>query len=396
VSDKPVNQILLTSKANGKDCPKIKNLYREGEEGAQRNKEVRFISNSFARLLRLCGKVFILSSLLFLNISCSTIYPVSNISGVPVTFASVEVIKPEWQTYTDGVDYFHGKTDSPKLEFWALRVDLTSPQIRIVVKDGMASNSAETSAHFESAAKISLSAKVTTFARKNNLIAGINATPFDIISLRENQPIQNIGIVISDGKILAPANPRYDAIVFYKDREQVKAAIVNQSALQSFSTNFPAENIENAVGGFHQILAGGEPTERTLTATNFPAKITEAYQEGQTIQEQSGEVEIPVSAARHPRSAAGISTDGSSLYLLVIDGRRAGSVGATERETALLLLALGSWDGLNFDGGGSTALALRGRNGKVRTVNIPVQKGVVGVERAVAGCIGVKVYKDHQ
>jgi len=331
--------------------------------------------------LCLCASVryllsnLILSSLLLLVISCSTFSPIANGSGVPVTFTSIEVIEPEWQTFTDGVDYFHGKTVSPKLEFWALRVDLASPQIRIVVKDGMAANGS------------ALSAKVTTFVRKNNLIAGINAAPFDIISLRENQPIQNIGIVISDGKVLSPANPHYDAIVFKRDREQVKAAIVSQSALQSFSTNFPAENIENAVGGFHQILAGGEPTERT--------KITEAYQEDQTIQEQS-EVEVPVSAARHPRSAVGVSADGSCLYLLVIDGRRAGSVGATERETALLLLSLGSRDGLNFDGGGSSALALRGRNGKVMVVNTPVQKGVAGVERAVAGCMGVRVEEDLQ
>ena len=91
---------------------------------------------------------------------------------------------------------------------------------------------------------------------------------------------------------------------------------------------------------------------------------------------------------RHPRSAAGISADGSHLYLLIIDGRRTGSIGATEYETALLLRSLGAWDGLNLDGGGSSALALRGRNGKVRTVNTPKHKFIAGVERAVAGCIG--------
>ena len=234
--------------------------------------------------LCLCASVryllsnLILSSLLLLVISCSTFSPIANGSGVPVTFTSIEVIEPEWQTFADGVDYFHGKTVSPKLEFWALRVDLTSPQIRIVVKDGMSANGS------------ALSAKVTTFARRNNLIAGINATPFDIISLMENRPIQNIGIVIYDGKILSPANPHYDAVVFYRDKEQVKAAIVSQSALQSFSTKFPAENIENAIGGFHQILAGGEPTERTLPATEFPAQITEAYQKGKTTHERSKEV----------------------------------------------------------------------------------------------------------
>ena len=39
------------------------------------------------------------------------------------------------------------------------------------------------------------------------------------------------------------------------------------------------------------------------------------------------------------------------LYLLVVDGRRPGSVGATEVETALLLLSLGAESGLLMDGG---------------------------------------------
>jgi len=57
----------------------------------------------------------------------------------------------------------------------------------------------------------------------------------------------------------------------------------------------------------------------------------------------------------------------------------------------MILLALGSWNGLNLDGGGSTALALRGADGKVRVVNTPVHSGIPGLERAVAGCLGIAV-----
>jgi len=306
--------------------------------------------------LCLCASVryllsnLILSSLLLLVISCNTFSPIAHGSGASAEFAFVEAVEAEWRAFDDGIDYFHGKIISPRLEFWALRVDLTSPQIRIVIKDGMAANGC------------ALSTKVTTFVRDNNLLAGINAVPFDVISSREEKPIQNMGIVISDGEMLAPANTQYDAIVFFKDSEPVKAAIVSQSAIHS------TENIENAAGGFHQILADGQTTERTQNS--------DAY---------------PTGAARHPRSAAGISANGSHLYLLVIDGRRSGSIGATEHETALLLLSLGAWNGLNLDGGGSSALALRGQDGKVRTVNTPIHGGIAGLERAVAGCIGVWV-----
>jgi exopolysaccharide biosynthesis protein len=93
---------------------------------------------------------------------------------------------------------------------------------------------------------------------------------------------------------------------------------------------------------------------------------------------------------RHPRSAAGVSANGEYLYLLVVDGRRSGSIGSTEKETALLLRVLGSWDGINFDGGGSSALALRYPDGKVRVVNTPIHNMIPGTERAVAGCVGIK------
>jgi exopolysaccharide biosynthesis protein len=98
---------------------------------------------------------------------------------------------------------------------------------------------------------------------------------------------------------------------------------------------------------------------------------------------------------RHPRSAAGISPEGRFLYLLVIDGRRSGSIGATEAETALLLRALGAHNGINFDGGGSSALAVRFGENRVRVVNRPVHAGIPGIERAVSGCLGVGV-KDKE
>jgi exopolysaccharide biosynthesis protein len=84
---------------------------------------------------------------------------------------------------------------------------------------------------------------------------------------------------------------------------------------------------------------------------------------------------------------------GRVLYLLVIDGRRLGSIGATERETGLLLRVLGAEDGILMDGGGSSALALDfGGSGKILPVNKPVHGGIIGRERAVATCVGVRIH----
>lgn len=59
----------------------------------------------------------------------------------------------------------------------------------------------------------------------------------------------------------------------------------------------------------------------------------------------------------NPRTAAGVSADGRTLYLVTIDGRQPGySAGVTLRETAEWLALLGASNGLNLDGGGSTAM----------------------------------------
>ncbi len=75
-------------------------------------------------------------------------------------------------------------------------------------------------------------------------------------------------------------------------------------------------------------------------------------------------------ASRQPRTMAGVRRDGS-LLLVTVDGRRPGwSAGVTLREGARVMRALGARDALNLDGGGSTAMAVRGR-----TANLPSDPG---------------------
>ncbi len=71
-------------------------------------------------------------------------------------------------------------------------------------------------------------------------------------------------------------------------------------------------------------------------------------------------------SVRHPRTVAGVSADGQTLILLVVDGRQPGhSVGATLPEMADLLLALGAHDAVALDGGGSTSFQLQRADGSV-------------------------------
>lgn len=87
-----------------------------------------------------------------------------------------------------------------------------------------------------------------------------------------------------------------------------------------------------------------------------------------------------------PRTAAGVSRDGRHFYLLVADGRSERSGGLTVAELADLLDEVGADDGVNLDGGGSSALVARAPGAPSVTVrNTPSD----GTERAIANGIGV-------
>jgi hypothetical protein len=67
------------------------------------------------------------------------------------------------------------------------------------------------------------------------------------------------------------------------------------------------------------------------------------------------------SAQRHPRSAIGFSRDSSTVYLVAVDGRQETSDGMSLAELGDFLVSIGVYQGMNFDGGGSTALVINGR-----------------------------------
>lgn len=101
---------------------------------------------------------------------------------------------------------------------------------------------------------------------------------------------------------------------------------------------------------------------------------------------QGGRIVVPSSNdaffSRHPRTIAGRTSEGKIL-LVTIDGRQAGSVGATLDETAAVAQALDLTDSVNLDGGGSTTMVAGGM-----VVNQPSG----GIERRVGDAL---VYVDR-
>ncbi|MDR3355882.1 MAG: phosphodiester glycosidase family protein [Spirochaetaceae bacterium] len=256
----------------------------------------------------------------------------------------VDDFVPQWRELKPGIDLTAGKISRPRLEFWALRVDLTDKNIEIAV------NEAEPEDSLPAGTIPALT--VSGFAARYGCAAAMNAGPFSPVSDKADEPRLLTGIFVSNGRTVSPPLSRYDCLVFYDDG---RAAVLSQTDLAGIG------GIRHALGGFFTVLVEGNLPERGPQSRKI----------------------------RHPRSAAAVSGGGAVLYLLVIDGRRPGSVGATEVETGLLLRVLGAESGLIMDGGGSSALALE-YGGKIILVNKPVHGGIAGRERAVATCIGVR------
>ena len=320
-------------------------------------------------IVYLCFFVILIVSLSACKIAPASVAPATEESGIKpdIRLGTID-FSPEWQPFANekiqGLFYTTIKIANPKLEIWAIKADLANPALQVFVNRG-------------AEGKV-LSTKVSSFVETHHLLAGINTVPFDRISAKEGEARTCVGIVVSDGIITSLPAPGYDALVFYKNRGEInagngqnfaglKAEIVSQREITDLSS------IEHAVGGFNIILESGELPERLLMKNAAP---------------------------RHPRSAAGLSDNGQTLYLLAIDGRRTGSSGATEAETGLILKKLGAEYGLNFDGGGSTALALRLDNSRgycrVKTINTPIHGGIPGRERAVAACLGIGAVESKQ
>lgn len=90
---------------------------------------------------------------------------------------------------------------------------------------------------------------------------------------------------------------------------------------------------------------------------------------------------------RHPRTAAGVSSDGKTLILLTVEGRQPGySIGATLPEMADLIIELGAHDAVALDGGGSTSFYLKRADGSLIT-----NKPSDGEWRPVGNHLGVWV-----
>ncbi len=65
--------------------------------------------------------------------------------------------------------------------------------------------------------------------------------------------------------------------------------------------------------------------------------------------------------SKHPRTAVGADKTGRYFYMVVVDGRRTKRQGMSTSTLADCLIALGAYNGVNMDGGGSSTMVVGGK-----------------------------------
>ncbi len=242
----------------------------------------------------------------------------------------------DWQPIFQGVELLELQAGQPRpLRGFAVRIRLDTKGLRFFATPSNGDAPGDT-----------FGLKTSTFLGQYRCQVAINASPFSPIHKEEGMPQTIEGLTISEGQVVSPARMSYPALLITKDN-QVRVA----------RPPFDLKGVHNAVCGFGIVL-------------------------------QSGKV-LPEGKDVHPRTAAGVSQDGKTLYLLVIDGRQPGySLGATTAEVGQWLAALGAYDGINLDGGGTTTLVIE-HDGRPKVINRPIHGNKPGTERVAASHLGV-------
>ncbi len=166
------------------------------------------------------------------------------------------------------------------------------------------------------------------FARRTGSTVAINTTPYgsrnrwDRIS-PFNTYFTPSGILQCGSEVLCPPWSGYAQIAFFEDGT---GKIYGSQQVCNESGHLLS------VGGFYSILKDGEPCG---SFRNF----------------------------QDARTAAGLSEDGKTLFILSAEGGKMSScAGISFEESALILRHAGAWDALQFDGGDSSGLVINGEN----------------------------------
>ncbi len=223
-----------------------------------------------------------------------------------------------WTDPAPGVRYLHRSTDEPR-EIHALVVDLTVPGLRL--RATRASEKGQT---------------VSAFAAATGAVAAVNADFFD-------GTLSPIGLAVGEGERWQDDRTDWFALT---------CTDANECALET-DAGLVGDGVHTAVSGKNLLVKPGFV---------FSAEDDAACGDFCTIP--------------HPRTAVGLSDDGTRLILVVVEGRQSPILGMRLSQLATLMVELGAARAVNLDGGGSSAMVVDGTRVSGRPTNEPDERRV--------------------
>lgn len=249
-------------------------------------------------------------------------------------------------------------------------------------------------------------------AAKTGALAAINGSYFEFRVRKTNG--DPIGLMLTDGKLInrergdRPAmGIMYDGRVFFGTptrKQDVASALQLQrlSALKEPESAVPERPAEPPKGLMTRLMLAlgsvahrqsaaaapkADPVEipyRNTTGLGYPWNAAVDAREGGPLLLHDGK-RVPLNGfnwsilnGREPRTAVGLTREGKMVWI-TIDGRRPGhSMGTNLNELTQLFQSLGAVEALNWDGGGSTTMVIKGQ---------PVTKIATGWVREVSDAL---------
>ncbi|OJU28303.1 MAG: hypothetical protein BGN92_00985 [Sphingobacteriales bacterium 41-5] len=190
-------------------------------------------------------------------------------------------------------------------------------------------------------------------------VAGINAGYFPVSGSTDKDPYIRInGTKVQDGHTGVSVHFTNAALLIHNNVASVRRLGMSGSSLNLLAAAIPVTEAENVIVCGPMLIADGV-IDIVSPTNSHNTSIT-------------------------ARTGLGVSADGKHVYLVTVDTGN-GSTGVSTPQLAKILQALGAFNAMNFDGGGSTTMFLKDR-GTGGLVNVPSG----GVQRSVRSVIYVK------
>lgn len=204
------------------------------------------------------------------------------------------------------------------------------------------------------------------FVEAQDAQLGINAHFFRLEHHSQERPTNNRSLAVSDGNAYSPWEENF-RFGFNIDADNV-ATFIRRGSEGGFDSRPQDVDLYNAFAGSLRIVTNGN----AVTEDQVPRRPGTGFM-----------------ADRHPRTAAGLTSD-NKLLLATVDGRQnVFSEGVFLDELGSMMRDLGARNAVNLDGGGSTTMVGDyygdlGSDGNERgtlLLNSPTGRGPVGSER---------------